>query len=143
MSQQYFPVWIVDLNGQPITSFSGGGGGSVTLTGTLPAYAAPPAVTFAGGNGTDYSANAATVPGGSALVTIPVTSGRNYVEVQNQSAVTLQLVRDDGAGGNVTSIFLASGGGAGSQGAGWSSSTFKGRVRVFGTAGSQVAAYQE
>jgi hypothetical protein len=52
------------------------------------------------------------------------------------------LVRDDGAGANVTSILLGPGG-AGQQGAGWSSSTFKGRIRVFGTAGSQVAAYQE
>ena len=79
---------------------------------------------------------------GTPLVTIPATAGRAYVEVQNQSANQLQLVRDDGNGNNVTSILLA-GTGAGQQGGGWSSSTFKGRVRVYGPAGSQIAAYQD
>ena len=99
--------------------------------------------TFApsGSTGTDFSANPAAVSG-TPLVTIPASSGRAYVEVQNQSANQLQLVRDDGAGNNVTTILLASTG-AGQQGGGWSSSTFKGRVRVYGPAGSQIAAYQD
>lgn len=54
----------------------------------------------------------------------------------------MQVVRDDGAGSNVTSILLA-GIGANMQGGGWSSSTFKGRVRVYGASGAQVAAYQD
>jgi hypothetical protein len=99
--------------------------------------------TFApnGSTGTDFSANAAAVSG-TPLVTIPQTASRAYVEVQNQSANQLQLVRDDGNGNNQTSILL-SGVGAGQQGGGWSSSTFKGRVRVYGPAGSQIAAYQD
>jgi len=99
--------------------------------------------TFApnGSTGTDYSANPAAVSG-TPLVTIPATATRAYVEVQNQSANQQQLVRDDGNGNNQTSILL-SGVGAGQQGGGWSSSTFKGRVRVYGPAGSQVSAYQD
>jgi hypothetical protein len=97
----------------------------------------------AGTTGTDYSANPATVPTGTPLVTIPVTPGRAFVEVQNQSAVNLQLVRDDGTGANQTTIIMAPATAAGGQGGGWSSATFKGRVRVFGAAGSQVSAYQD
>lgn len=94
----------------------------------------------------DFSVNAPAVPIGglTLLLTIPVTERRALVEVQNQSAATIQVVRDDGAGttGTVSSILL-SGAGAGSQGGGWSSATFKGRVRVYGAAGAQIAAYQE
>lgn len=95
--------------------------------------------------GTDFSVNPAAVPivGLSLLLTIPVTSGRVYVEVQNQSAGPIQVVRDNGAGANQTSIILASGGLSGSQGGSWASSTFKGRVRVYGAVGAQISAYQE
>ncbi|MCJ2019463.1 hypothetical protein MKK84_18810 [Methylobacterium sp. E-065] len=95
----------------------------------------------AGSTGADFSANSAAVSG-TLLQSIPTTANRAYVEVQNQSANQLQLVRDDGAGNNVTTILLA-GTGAGQQGGGWSSSTFKGRVRVYGPTGSQIAAYQD
>lgn len=98
-----------------------------------------------GSTGTDYSANAATVPisGLVLLATVPATPGRYYVEVQNQSAGTLQLVRDDGAGANQSTVLLAPGAGAGQQGGGWSSTTFKGRVRVYGASGAQVSAFQD
>lgn len=99
----------------------------------------------AGSTGTDFSANAATIPmsGFSLLATIPATPGRAGVEIQNQSAGTLQVVRDDGAGANQTTILLGPGAGVGTQGGGWSSNTFKGRIRVYGAAGSQVSADQE
>lgn len=96
----------------------------------------------AGSTGTDFSANAAGVSG-SPLVTIGAASGRAFIEVQNQSINQLQLVRDDGAGNNQTSIILAPAASPGAQGGGWSSATFKGRVRVYGPAGSQVGAYQD
>jgi hypothetical protein len=101
-------------------------------------------VTVAGTTGTDYSANAAAVPiaGLVLLATVPATPSRAYVEVQNQSAGQIQLVRDDGAGANQSSVLLASGG-ANAQGGGWSSTTFKGRVRVYGVTGSQVSAFQD
>jgi len=99
----------------------------------------------AGSTGTDYSINASTIPasGLSILQTIAANASRLYVEVQNQSANTVQVVRDDGAGNNQTTILLASGGSAGAQGGGWSSNTFKGRVRIYGVTGSQIAAYQD
>lgn len=103
------------------------------------------AVLQSGSTGTDYSANAAAIPIATyvLLATIPATPARAYVEVQNQSAGTIQVVRDDGAGNNQTTILIAPGSGAGAQGGGWSSATFKGRIRVYGATGAQVAAYQE
>lgn len=100
-----------------------------------------------GGTGSaniDFSANAAAIPGTSPLVTIPVNPARADVEVQNQSTSQCQLVRDDGNGNSATSIILAPAGSAGGQGAGWSSTTFRGRVRVWcASSGAQVAAYQD
>ena len=94
----------------------------------------------------DSSANAAAVPisGFVLLATVPMSQFRNAVEVQNQSASTIQVVRDDGAGtaGTISSILLA-GSGANAQGGGWSSTTFKGRIRVYGASGAQVSAFQE
>jgi hypothetical protein len=115
-----------------------------TSIGTVGA-ANPLPISFGGTTGTDYSANAATIPISTfvLLATIPATSGRNYVEVQNQSAGTLQMVRDDGAGANQSTVLLAPGAGAGQQGGGWSSSTFKGRIRVYGASGAQVSAFQD
>ncbi len=109
------------------------------LTGTL-------TVNQAGSTGTDYSATPSAVPvAGDVLVaTVPATATRAFVEVQNQSAGAVQVVRDDGAGNNQTTILLAAGSGAGTQGGGWSSATFKGRVRVYAaTSTAQVAAYQD
>lgn len=97
----------------------------------------------AGTTGTDYSVNAVTVPGTTPLITIPVSATRAFVEIQNQSVANVQLVRDDGAGNNQTSIIMAPAATAGGQGGGWSSATFKGRIRVFGAAGAQISAYQD
>ncbi len=104
------------------------------------------AVLQAGSTGSDASVNAAAVPmaGFVLLATIAATPTRAFVEVQNQSAGTVQVVRDDGAGNNQTSILLAPGAGAGAQGGGWSSASFRGRVRIYAaSAGAQVAAYQD
>lgn len=97
------------------------------------------------GTGVDFSANEATVPIATfvLLANIPVACGRNSVEVQNQSAATIQVVRDDGSGNNQSTVLLAPAAGAGQQGGGWSSVTFKGRVLVYGPAGSQVSVFQE
>lgn len=95
----------------------------------------------------DYSANPPAIPPDNSpttplLLTIPANATRSSVEIQNQSAAQLQLVRDDGAGNQITSIILT-GVGAGQQGGGWSSVDFKGRIRVYGPLGSQVGAYQD
>ena len=93
---------------------------------------------------TDFSANAAAVPlpGLVLLATIPANAARYACEVQNQSTATIQLVRDDGTA-NASSIMLGAGSTTGAQGAGWSSTTFKGRVRIYGAAGARVSAFQE
>jgi hypothetical protein len=105
----------------------------------------PQGVVQAGSTGVNFSANAATVPisGLVLLTTVPATPGRAYVEIQNQSAAMVQVVRDDGLGNNQTSILIASGSAAGTQGGSWFSATFKGRIRVYGASGAQVAAYQD
>ena len=102
-------------------------------------------IRHAGSTGTDYSANAASVPIATyvLLATVPANPQRNVVEVQNQSATTIQVVKDDGSGNAATSILLASGGAANTQGGSWSSLTFTGRVRVYGPSGSQVSVSQE
>ena len=102
-------------------------------------------IRHAGGAGTDLSANEATVPIATyvLLATVPATPSRAAVEVQNQSATTVQVVKDDGADNELTTILLASGGAVNTQGGSWMSLTFKGRVRVYGPTGSQVSVSQE
>lgn len=126
-----------------IQLYDGNGAACVSVQGVTGGV--PLGTIQSGTTGTDFSANAATIPmsGFSLLATIPATPGRAGVEIQNQSAGTLQVVRDDGAGANQTTILLGPGAGVGTQGGGWSSSTFKGRIRVYGTSGSQVSADQE
>jgi len=105
----------------------------------------PSIVSQAGSTGSDASANAINIPmaGLSLIQTVAVNPSRLSIEIQNQSAGLIQIVRDDGAGNNQTSILLASGGSAGSQGGSWSSLSFKGRLRIYGVSGAQVAAYQD
>lgn len=99
-----------------------------------------------GSTGTDFSANAATVPISTYVLvaTIPVNATRAAVEVQNQSAAQIQVVRDVGDGTQATSILLAPGTGANTQGGSWASATFKGRIRVYApSSGAQVSASQD
>jgi hypothetical protein len=103
-------------------------------------------VSRAGSTGIDHSANAVAVPYGTyvLLLTIAANQRRNFLEVQNQSTSQLQLVRDDGTGANQTSIFLSPAAASPGQGAGWSSDTFKGRIRVYGPSGAlEVGAYED
>lgn len=98
-------------------------------------------VVSAGGNNTDASANAPALLG-TTLLTIAANAARKYVEIQNQSDVDIQVALDSGSG-TPTIIVLGNGGAAGLQGGGWSSTTFKGRVRVLSAAaGKQIAAYE-
>jgi len=105
----------------------------------------PSIVSQAGSTGSDASVNALNIPlaGLSLLQTVAVNPSRLSIEIQNQSAGLIQVVRDDGAGNNQTSILLASGGSAGAQGGSWSSLSFKGRLRIYGVSGAQVAAFQD
>jgi hypothetical protein len=100
-------------------------------------------VSHSGSTGIDHSVNAASLTGLNLLMTIAANTQRNNVGVQNQSVATLTVARDDGAGGNLTVLILSPAGSAGAQGDDWSSMTFKGRLSVYGTAGSQVAGWED
>ena len=102
-------------------------------------------IRHAGSTGVDYSVTPAAIPMAtfSLLATIPANPARCSVEVQNQSAGTVQVVKDDGNGLNQVSILLATGGSVGTQGGSWNSQTFKGRVRVYAVAGAQISISQE
>jgi hypothetical protein len=110
-------------------------------------------VVSAGTPGTDFSANAPTIPGvGLAfaatgtyvpyasyvlVATVPASVTRNNVDIENASGGPIAVVRDDGtaiAGATPTnaSVFPINGGAApGSQGGSWSSQTFKGRLQIY------------
>lgn len=96
----------------------------------------------AGGTITDYSANAPAHLA-NLIATVPINAGRNHIEVQNQAAVAIQAVIDDGAGGNEAIILLDAGSGANAQGGAWESNSFKGRLRIFATnTTDQVCVYE-
>lgn len=99
--------------------------------------------TGSGSTGYDYTKTPAGVLV-NLLSTIPVNAGRCLVDVQNQSANTIQVVLDDGAGNNQSIILLGPGFQANSQGGEWTSATFKGRLRVYSTsAADQVMVREE
>lgn len=103
-------------------------------------------VSPAAANIIDNSANQPSFPPGglSLLATINPSPARNNISVQNQSTADIQVWRDkDCAGAQLSVIVLASAATAGSQGAAWSSTTFKNCVRVYGVGGSQVSIYQD
>lgn len=98
-----------------------------------------------GSTGADYSANRpANPPAGLTLVaTAPVNATRSKITVQNQDANQIIVVRDNGANGAVSFVYLAPGLGLGQQGQSWDSNTFKGRVRVYGIGAAVQAAVFE
>lgn len=85
-----------------------------------------------GGLGSDFSANPPALLA-NLIATVPVNAARANIEVQNQAAVPIQIALDDGTGAYQTIIVLTNGTGAGTQGGGWNSQTFKGRARIFAT----------
>lgn len=103
-----------------------------------------------GSVGTNFSstagnaAAAAVILANLLLSTVPVNAQRNYLEVQNQSLDTIYIVRDDGAGGNISMTILDPGTGVGAQGGSWTDEFFKGRLRVYtSVAGSQISVREE
>lgn len=109
-------------------------GNTVTISGTVVAR-------DAGSVGTDFSATPASALA-NLLTTVAVNANRNEVYVQNQSANQIQVALDDGVGGTVTYILLE-GGGANTQGADFRSTTFKGRLRVYGGSALQQVGVRE
>jgi hypothetical protein len=98
-----------------------------------------------GGNGTDYSANAASLSGLTLLATIPAPAmpRRGYI-VQAQCTAGLTIVFDDAAG-TLTPTIVTLAGAAANGGQGGSVSMdgmpHTGRIRIYSTAsGCQMAA---
>lgn len=99
---------------------------------------------FGGTTGADYSSNKPALAANQQGTTAPVNYARNSIEVQNQSAEQIQVVLDDGAGGNLSVMLLESAGSGNVAGGDWRSTTFKGRVRVFAaTANDQVFIHED
>jgi hypothetical protein len=90
-------------------------------------------------NGTDASGAPPALA--NILGSFTVTQPGAYF-VQNQSAATLQVIFDNGSGGDVSVQLLAAGGNAGSQGADTTPPMpfYIGRVQIAGPAGSQYLA---
>jgi hypothetical protein len=93
--------------------------------------------------GADQSANAPAV--GNVLKTIAANASRGGFYIQNQSAVTLQVVLDH-ATGSPTIVLVDPGSGANAQGGDWSFSQagvrHTGQIRIAGLAGSQFGAME-
>lgn len=93
----------------------------------------------------DFSANAPLIGTlGTLLATAGVNPNRKGAQVQNQSINQAYVVTDDGNGGSLTVWSLNAASGAGMQGGSWSTQGLMhtGRIRVYGTAGAQIAAGQ-
>jgi hypothetical protein len=94
-------------------------------------------VNFSGSEGTDWSENAPAIGTlGSLLKTIPINRKRAKIGVQNQSANTLYLVRQDDAVANQTILTLV-------PNDDWETQTFKGTLLIYGAPGSQLAAWED
>lgn len=90
----------------------------------------------------DASVNQQTLSGLNLLATVAANTGRvGGYSIMNESAVTITVAFDDGAGGNVTQYVLGPAAAANQQGGYIDSAAgaFRGRIRVYGTAGSNVA----
>lgn len=100
-----------------------------------------------GSTGIDHSANITGLPGSAVLlVTIPPNALRASVTVINMASVgQLAVQRDDGNGNNVSWIVLNPASAANSYGGGmWTSTTFNGRLRLYGVnSGQQITAFED
>lgn len=113
---------------------------------------------------TDWSANKPTLPNiGTAfaasgpyasyvlLATVPFNNARKLIEIENNSGAQIAIIRDPGDAvsgalpATATIFALGGGSGTGSQGGSWASSTFRGRVQVYGPAAgtAQVAVMED
>lgn len=111
-----------------------------------------------GSTGMDYSVNRPTIPAVGQpftgapwdqyvlLVAVPANADRANVSISNASGNAILVIRDDGAAvaGHApvnASIIPLAAGQVNGQGGYWSSTTFKGRVQVYGPAGSFVSVF--
>lgn len=92
-------------------------------------------------SGTDYSYNPAPIPlaGFQLLQTLNINPLRQTLEIEVQSSDIIQIVMDDGNGGNARSTFLNGAAARNQQGASYVApgGYFKGRIRVYGPTSCQ------
>jgi hypothetical protein len=106
---------------------------------------------FNGSVGSDFSANKPALPNigvtsftytpdsrtYNLVATVSANTSRSNIDIENNCGDQILVLRDDGTAANSAapvnaSIFSLTGGSSpGSQGGSWSSTTFKGRIRVF------------
>lgn len=117
----------------------------------------PVTSTSTGSAGLDYSSNKPTLPNVGAafsasgpyasyvlIATVPASSSRNNVDIENISGAQIAIVRDDGTAAsgaepaNASVFALAGGSASGAQGGSWSSQTFKGRLQIYAPSSSAV-----
>lgn len=145
---------IIDANGNQAT----------IKAASTPASTADTALVVApivGSSGQDFSANNPTLPNIGAnfgasgpyanyilIKTIAASVTRANADIENLSGDQIVVVRDDGTAANAaapvnaSAFALAPGAAAGAQGGSWSSTTFKGRIQIYGpSASDQVAAF--
>ncbi|WP_146002717.1 hypothetical protein [Telmatospirillum siberiense] len=112
--------------------------------------------------GADYSTNQPALPNVGAnfsssgpyanyilIATVPANSARTNIEIDNNSGSQIAVIRDDGTAGtgsapvNASVFPLAGGAGTGSQGGGWSSQTFQGRLQIYAPVSTAQVAVME
>ena len=108
-----------------------------------------------GSKGMDYSANKPALPNVGAnfgstgpyanyvlITTVPATSIRYLVDIENDSGYQIAIVRDDGTAAtgsqpmNASVFSLGPGSGVGAQGGSWTSTTFYGRLQIYAPSSS-------
>jgi hypothetical protein len=92
--------------------------------------------------GSDFSANPPALLG-NLIATLPVNASRNYFEVENQDTGNIQVVMDDGAGGNQTITIIGGAAASNSQGGSYSNSVERGRVRIYATAANKQVSVRQ
>jgi hypothetical protein len=125
-------------------------GAAVSNTNPLPVTASVSVSFPSGSTGLDYSSNKPAIPNVGAafastslypsyvlVATVPASSTRSNVDIENISGGQIVVVRDDGtisagsAPANASAFALGGGASAGAQGGSWSSTTFKGRLQIY------------
>lgn len=131
--QAYLPVIVPNA---PKFVFKSAGGANVNvqfLNVCLPALVW--GSTSSGSNSIDHSFNAPAVI--TLIGSVAANAMRNEIYVQNQSNDQIQVKLEGGT------IILLQSGGANSQGASWSSTSYKGSLIIYGgSSGDQVAVYE-
>lgn len=103
-----------------------------------------PPVIMAGSIGVDHSANAPATPA-NLLLTIAANPARLGYLIQNQDTVSITVVLDDGAGGQLSKVILQGAPAAGGQGGSldYTGAPCQGRIRVYSSSAASPVMARE